>query len=682
MNRLIFFCAASLLFAQEATFKVDTKLVVVNVSVRDKSGKPITNLNKSDFEVLEDGVKQNLSVFELERLDNSLLPPAQPQLQTSRTVEERTAVGASVNTPVQIAPVRHEDKRLLVLFFDNSSLQQADLVRARDAATKFLTSQMTNSDLVSIMSYGNKFQILEDFTNDRDRLLESIRKMSLGESSDAAGDAGNDSGFAADDSEFNLFNTDQKLSAIEDATKKLAPFPEKKALIYFSAGLDATGVENQSQLRSTVNSAVRANVSIYAVDARGLTASAPAGDASVASPRGTAVFTGSQQSSQRRSFTNSQDTLVSLAEDTGGKALLDANDLTMGIKQAQEDIGSYYILAYYSTNTAEDGRYRRLQVRLTNKELQAKLDYRQGYYASKTFRNFTSADKERQLEEALALGDPVSELPIALEVDYFRVAKDRYFVPISVKIPGSVIALAKKGGKQTTQFDFIGQVTDATGRPAGGIRDYITVKLTDQDASQLEHRHIQYDAGLTLTPGTYTLKFLTRENQTGKMGTFETRFTIPDLSGSRSLRLSSVIWSSQKEPISAAVGAATNNKKTLASHPLVQNGQKLVPSITRVFRKDQTLYVYFEVYDPSADPTSKALNLAAQVDLLQGARKAFTSRAARVTALASGRPGVASFSLEIPLARIPPGQYVSQVNVIDENGRKFAFPRSSVVLLP
>jgi hypothetical protein len=282
------------------------------------------------------------------------------------------------------------------------------------------------------------------------------------------------------------------------------------------------------------------------------------------------------------------------------------------------------------------------------------------------------------------LGDPVSELPLALEVDYFRVAKDRYVVPISVKIPGSVVALAKKGGKQQTDLDFIGEVRDANGRPAGGVRDNISVKFSETDAAQLERRHLQYDAGLTLNPGQYTLRFLARENQTGKMGTFETRFTVPDLSASRNLRVSSVVWSSQKEPVSAAVGSASNDRRTLANHPLVDKGQKTIPSITRVFRKDQTLYVYFEVYDPAVDSATKTASVSAQVELLQGARKVFSSPPVRVTATATatGRPGVAPFQFQIPLARVPAGQYVSQVNVIDENGRKFAFPRSSLVLLP
>jgi VWFA-related protein len=691
MKRTFFLIAATLL-AQEAVFKVDTKLVVVNVSVKDKNGNPVTNLAKEDFEVLEDGVKQTIGVFDLEKLDGELLAPINPA-GPAPTLADRTAgaapAGASVNTPATQPSVRHDDKRLLALFFDNSSLQQGDQVRARDAAIKFLSTQMTSSDLVSIMIYSNKLQVVEDFTNNRERLLDTIRKMNLFEGNELAGDfttvaaENDDSGtFSADDSEFTLFNTDRKLSALEDAAKKLAVYPEKKALVYLSSGLDATGIENQSQLKATVNAAVRANVAFYPIDARGLTASAPGGDATQASPRGTGVFSGSQQSQQRRNFTNSQDTLVSLAADTGGKALTDSNDLSLGIQQAQRDISSYYILGYYSTNAAEDGRFRKIQVRLLNKQIQAKLDYRNGYYASKVFQKFTASDKERQLEEALALGDPVSELPLALEVDYFRVAKDRYFVPISVKIPGSLMALVKKGGKQTTDLDFIGQVRDASGKSVGGVRDNITVKLTESDAAQLEHKHLQYDAGLTLNPGQYTLRFLARENQTGKMGTFETKFTVPDLSASRSMRLSSVILSSQKEPVTAAVGSADNNKKTLANHPLVQNGQKTVPSITRVFRKDQTLYVYFEVYDPSLDTASKAASLAAQVELLQGARKLFSSPPAQVTALAANRPGVATFNFQIPLSRISAGQYIAQVNVIDETGKKFAFPRNSLVVLP
>jgi len=693
MRRLIFFLAVSTL-AQDVTFVVDTKVVVVNVTVKDKAGRPVTNLKKEDFKIFEDNVAQTIDSFDLQEMNGELLAPLS-FTSTPQTLETR----ALTNAPVPVLkqggqaardPKRYEDKRLIGLFFDLSSMQPLEQVRARDAAIRYLQSQMTRADMVSIMTFSSKFKVVADFTDDRESLITILRALATGEGSDLAGtvstgaDEGDDTGsFAADDTEFNIFNTDRKLTALEDAARKLAIFPEKKALIYFSSGVEKTGIENESQLKATVNAAVRANVSFYPVDARGLVATAPGGDASAASPRGTGILTGSSQRGLRASFNDSQETLYTLAADTGGKALFDSNDLTLGIKQAQEDIRSYYTLTYRSTNSADDGKYRRIRVQLVNAAYKDyKLDYRNGYYASKTFQKFTSADKERQLEEALTLGDPVSELPLALEVDYFRVAKDRYFVPISVKLPGSAVVLAKKSGKQSTDLDFIGQVRDANGRLIGGVRDQITVKLTDADAEKLEQRHLQYDTGLTLGPGTYNLTFLAREDQTGKMGTFETKFEVPDLNSGKAVRVSSVILSSQKEAVTAAVGAADNNRKLQANHPLVQDGQKIVPSITRVFRKDQTLYVYFEVYDPAMDPDRKTPDVFASLDLLQGARKAFTSRPVRVNQLATSRPGVAAFNFQVPMARLNPGEYISQVNVIDELGQKFAFPRTSLVVLP
>src|ERR1035438_7523315 len=107
-----------------------------------------------------------------------------------------------------------------------------------------------------------------------------------------------------------------------------------------------------------------------------------------------------------------------------------------------------------------------------------------------------------------------------------------------------------------------------------------------------------FDTGFTLPPGKYTLKFLARENETGKMGTYETKFNIPDLApASGALKISSVIWSNQRQPLSGVLAFADNRKKLLESNPLVQDGQKIVPSITHVFRRDQNIYVYLEVYD-------------------------------------------------------------------------------------
>jgi VWFA-related protein len=673
-------------------FTTNTNLVVVDLYARDKTGKIVTNLKKEDFTILEDGKPQAISIFEIQNLESELLPPI---AEAPKTLIDRTAPAPAIapKAPVKPSqgPIRYQDRRLIAFFFDFASMPATDQVRARDAAIKFLQKQMTPSDLVSILAYTASLKVVEDFTDDRERLIATIRKFQTGVASEMSSAAdtgaeseGDDTGsFVADETEFNIFNTDQKLAALESAAHKLAAYPEKKALVYISSGLPKTGVENQSQLRSTINAAVRANVSFYPIDATGLVAEAPSGNASAASPRGTGVFSGSSQRGRQDSRMDQQETLVTLAADTGGKALLDNNDLSIGIVQAQRDIKSYYIIGYYSSNDAKDGRFRRIEVKLNAKTLEAKLDYRKGYYADKVFARFNSTDKERQLQEALTLGDPVSELPIAIEIDHFRIARDRYFVPLSVKIPGSAVKLAKKGSREAVEFDFIGQVRDRAGKLVTAVRDGITVKLDESAAAQLGRRSFQYDTGVTLQPGDYTLRFLTRENLSGKMGTFETKFNVPDLNTDlRKLRVSSVVWSSQKEKLSAAVGAAERNKKEIANHPLIQDGEKLVPSVTRVFRRDQNLYVYFEVYDPTLEPSKKLPNVSAELTIYQGARKAFESNPVQATKLAANRPNVLPLEFQVPLAKLTGGVYTAQVNVVDDLGGKFAFPRSTLFVLP
>jgi hypothetical protein len=378
-------------------------------------------------------------------------------------------------------------------------------------------------------------------------------------------------------------------------------------------------------------------------------------------------------------FQGQQETLYALAADTGGKALLDQNDLSLGIKQAQHDISSYYIFGYYSSNSALDGKYRRIKVEV-GKNLSAKLDYRSGYFAGKEFRQFTSGDRERQLQEALMLEDPVTDLSMALEVNYFRQAKDRYFVPVAVRIPGSDIELARKGGAETARLDFIGEVKDAKGVQQGMVRDEITVKLKGENAGQLASRNLQYDTGFTLAPGSYSLKFLARENETGKMGTFETKFLVPDLTlDQRYLPISSVVLSYQREKLDAAVATAERDKKLIAANPLVQNGEKLVPSVTRIFRQQQDLQVYLEAYEPGAEKTQA---LTATVSFYRGKVKMFEAEPVRVTEGLNAKSKAVPVQFGVPLVKLQPGKYTCQVSVLMPAAQRFAVWRSSMVLLP
>jgi VWFA-related protein len=675
------------------TFNTTANLVIVDVTVKDKSGAAIESLTQNDFSVTEDGKPQKISVFELQKLSMEAAPPPDaPTLEDQKELPEDPKTMISVPAANAPSKVQYHDKRLMVLFFDFSNMAINDQLRAQDASLKFLDKQMTASDMVAILLFTTVVQVKTDFTADRDQLKTVIENLPIGLATDLAdvadtGDADSEdtgAAFVADETEFNIFNTDRKLAAIEDAVKKLAKLPEKKVMVYITGGISKTGVDNQAQLEASINAAVKANVAIFPIDARGLMGDPPGGAASSAASRGNGVYTGSQYNSQRAGINNSQETLVSIAADTGGKAFLDSNDLSLGIVQAQQEFRSYYILGYYTTNPALDGKYRKIQVKLTNGNTTAKIDARPGYYADKVWGKFSSADKEMKLQEALSAADPVTEIPLALEYDYFRISPTAYFVPISVKVPGSLIDLKEKRTGGDTEFDFIGNILNERKAQVGYFRDNIKVHLDAEKKETLASRSFAYDAGCTLPPGRYRLRFLVRENQSGKMGTFDTKFVIPDLAAdSMTLKTSSVIWSGQKDPLKAAVGAAEKvNQKTVDADPLIVGTDKLVPSITRVFKRSQTMYVAFDVYDAAPDPAKPASRRVFVTMSLfnQKGAKAFETSSVEATDQVATRPNATPVQLQVPLKALPPGNYVCQLSVVDEVGRKFAYPRADLVI--
>ena len=673
----------------QPTFTANSNLVIVDVTVQDKSGRPIDGLKPADFAVFEDGKPQKIAVFEFQKLSEEPEPPPKVALADQLKLPEAPKTAITAEKPGQ---VQYHDKRLMVFYLDFSSMGIPEQLRAQEAALDYAAKHITKDDLVAILLYTSQVQVLTDFTADRDVINGILKALPIGEMSELAGLAdtndtnGEDTGaaFVADETEFNIFNTDQKLAAIEQAARMLAPLPEKKALLYFSAGVNKTGIDNQAQLEATINAAVKANLAIYPIDARGLMSDPPGGDASHAASRGTGIYNGAVYNQQRATINDSQETLSTLAADTGGKAFFDSNDITAGIVQAQQQMRSYYLLGYYTSNPAQDGKYRKITVKLTN-SMSAKLEHRKGYYASKVWGKLNGQEKEQQLKEALSAGDPATDLPLALQVDYFRVAPTSYFVPVSIKIPGSVVALAAKGGASVTQFDFAGQIQDEQHAVAGNVRDNITIRLDKDNAVKAVQESFQYDAGFTLEPGRYRLKFVVRENATGKLGTFDTRFTIPDLSADTTgLKLSSIVWSSQREPLKAAVGVAEKiTAKERLANPLIVGEEKIVPNITRVFRRSQNLYVTFDVYDAQPDPAdAQTCRLKVRMSLFnRKGIKAFEVGPVDATHLAATRPGAVPVQIQVPLKDLAPGRYICQIDVIDQLGRKFAFPRTPLVVL-
>ncbi|MGC2659353.1 MAG: VWA domain-containing protein [Bryobacteraceae bacterium] len=668
-----------------ATFSANAQLVVETVVVTDKDGNPINGLTAQDFTVTENDAPQSIKVFEQQDLTRAQSPPA------SNAIEPENIKVYDRLTRTQIVPEspgnpRYKDRRLLALYFDMTAMQPPEQIRALDAAMKFVRTQMQPADLLAILRYsGGSVDVLQDFTANRNRLLSIIETLIVGEGQGLE-ESGADSStpdvgaaFGQDDGEFNIFNTDRQLSALQTAAKMLGQLNEKKSLIYFASGLRLNGIDNQAQLHATINEAIRAGVSFWPIDARGLVAEAPLGNATEGSPGGVGMYSGNAALSITTGFQRSQDTLYALAGDTGGKALLDYNDLTKGIAQAEHAISSYYIIGYYSSNTALDGKFRRIKISL--KANAAKLDYRQGYYAGKQFAKFTAADKERQLEDALLLPDPITELTIAMEIDYFQLNRAEYFVPLVVKIPGRELALAKRRGAERTLIDFMGEIKDDYGNTITNVRDKVDIKLSDATAAELAKRPVEYDTGFTVLPGKYVIKFLARDAETGRIGTFQTKFTIPNLNKElKRVPISSVVLSSQRVDLKAALFNAVKNKdRAEVTNPLVENGYKLIPSVTRVFHQDSELYIYLQAYEQDAQTRRP---LVAFVSFYRTQAMAFETPPVKVSDGLDNRLKTTPLEFSVPLSGLAPGKYDCQVTVLDPGGDKAAFWEAPVMVVP
>jgi VWFA-related protein len=685
---------------QAQTIKVTSRLIIEAVGVKDKKGNPIEGLTAKDFTITEDGVAQTIKICEHQVLTENATPlAATPAGEENIKIYNRLA-------RTQIAPeaageIRYKDHRLLALYFDMTTMPQSDQFRALEAAQKFIRTQMTTADLVAILRYdGSSVDILQDFSADRNHLLSILETMVVGEGQEGAEAANDDSSadtgaaFGQDDSEFNIFTTDRQLAALQTAAEALGRLNEKKSLIYFASGLNLNGLDNQAQLVATEQAAIRAGVSFWPIDARGLVASGPLGDATQGSQGGSAMYTGGAALAVMSRFARSQDTLFALAGDTGGKALLDNNDLDRGIVDAQHADSDYYILGYYTTNTAVNGKYRKVKVTL-NSEMAANLDFRLGYYGEKEWGKFNTADKERQLEDALMQGDPFTELTIAMEINYFQLNKADYFVPIMVKIPGSELVLAKKRGAEQATIDFVGEIKDDYGgTTVTNIRDFVPAKLSDKTAAELAKRPIEYSTGYTLMPGKYTIKVLARDDATGRIGTFQTSFVIPNLNKeTKRVAISSVVLSGQRAPMTEAIYNASKGKeqaKEAAADPLIQNGEKLIPSVTRVFSKGRSMYVFLQAYEgataastarQTATPPS-VKPLIAFVSFYQGQSKVYETQPVEVSPNPNTELKTAPLNFTVDLSQLPPGKYDCQVTVLDPTGEKGAFWQAPILLVP
>jgi VWFA-related protein len=678
--------------ANESRIQVTSELVLVNVVAHDKKGNLVRDLKKGDFTVFEDGKKQEISTFDFESVDELATAGA-----TEATVSGAAGAGTLLRSAKKAAPsLDARDRRLILLFFDFSAMDPEQIERSVEAAKKFVDTKMQPADLMAVVSLATNLRVDLDFTDDQTRLLAALTAYNSGQgqgfenrgSGSAEGAAETSGAFSADDTDFNTFSADRKLLALQSLMQALGKLPQKKSLIYFSNGISQSGVDNQSALRATTAAAVKANVSIYSLDIRGLQAFPPGGEAQSASLHGQSAYAGASVLNDLSGNATSQETLATLSSDTGGKAFFDSNDFSGVFSQVQKDSSAYYVLGFTSNNPLKDGKFRRLKVQVNRSDL--KLDFRAGYYAGRDFEHLNRADREQQLEDELDAQLPRVEVPLYAGAAYFRQDDAHYYLAVSLVIPGSQIPFVTEKEKDNATIDIIGEALGGGKLRVGQLRD--TVKLAVESTQQVRRKNVQYNMGFLLAPGSYHLKFVIRENQTGRMGSFETDVQIPDLR-KMPLKMSSVVLSSLRAPVT--------NKKN-GANPLVRDQMELVPNITHVFTPDQHLYLQYEVYDaakgknlapaaatsqngtakdaPTAKPPKDSIRVFTSIEFLQGATKIYESRPVVANEVTAPDRKAVIFQMDLPLQALKPGLYLCQVNVIDDVAGSFSFPRLPLLI--
>jgi VWFA-related protein len=672
----------------EYTFRVQSDLILVNVTVRDKNGNFVSGLKSENFTILEDNKPQKVVSFDLENVDavaNQNVAQAKALTGLAAQPANSTNTSNSANAPAPVdAANQFKDRRLIVLFFDLSAMEPDEIDRAITSAEHYVDTQMAPADMVAIVSLGSALLVNQDFTPDHELLKKQLQAFGEGsgqgfeEGTTGSTEGTPDTGqpFTADDTEYNIFNTDRRLEALRSVAEKLSHLQQKKSLIYFSSGMDRTGIENQSELRAATNAAVRANLAIYTMDLRGLQALVAGGEAQNASMRGTSAYSGQSMISSLTSNFTTQETLVTLASDTGGRAFLDSNDFSQVFKGVQQDTSTYYLLGFRSTNPARDGKYRRITVKVNVPGV--KVDYRRGYYAPADYQHSTKEDKELELQQELASELPTTDLPLYLGLAYFRLEPNKFYIPISLVVPGSEIPFVRSSDRDKATLDVIGVVLDNEKHPVNQIRD--TVKLAVDTSSEVKKKNVQYNTGISLPPGKYHLKFVVRENQTGRMGSFETDLNVPDLKSQPPgiMKMSSVVLASQVQPA----------KKGATVSPLVRDGSEIIPNVTHVFSSAQHLRLYYEVYDPGRSQASEAesaktgIHLLTNVAFFRGKSKVFESSVVELNELNARDRKAGVFQLDLPLSPLKPGFYTCQVNVVDDAAGQFLFPRLALLIRP
>ena len=695
--------------ADDDVIKVTSNLVSLDVIVKDKKGKVITDLKPEDFTVTENGVPQKIEFFD----------------STLTSSENSQPAGTIVSSPPKPKTPAGFPRNIIALVLDGQSTEVANLKHVREGMVKYIRERISDGDSVALFSISGGLQLLQTFTEDKARLISAVEKAYDGSTASKTSEARDLSqninslrdqisggvtgpiaatpgagatGSAAAQtmiaqrmleeyiqlrSVLSVQQTRPVLAALAAISEGLRSIPGKKTLIMFSQGFIAPETLDW-QVQSTIDIANRANVAIYIIDSSGLTGGAPQSGALVPiSPLG-GISAATDIEQRRRAaagesvfditrqegLNRQQDLLYRISEDTGGRFLKNTNDIAGGLERIDAEIRSRYTLAYRSTDSNFDGSFRKVKIEVQRPD--TNILTRPGYYAIPPGQTVPFSPDDKKLLANFADMQTHPTLPLSLELNSFRSREGFYVVPLSFEIPPTAVQFDRKGDKQRLQLEVLGVVrTEGEDRILSRLGGNFDVELTGRQYESILNDKIFYRQDIQLYAGNYTVDLIVRDRLSGKAVAKREKLELP--LDDANFWTTEAVLSRHAEPL----------KEALRNGDVLAEGKvQIRPSPSREFRSADNLIIFFKLYNAGlASETGKPL-VRVTVTLTKDGQPATRPLDYQLTEPATEPVPHLTFAKYIKLAALPPGKYLAVIESRDMVQHKVLTQEVGFVILP
>lgn len=672
----------------EEVVTVKSTLVNIDVTVKDKSGKYVTDLAPEDFNVYENGVRQNVSFFD---------PP---------NGGAGTASGSGAATPAR-AP-KGQARNVISIVLDGQTTEQQNLRYLREGTLKYIRERIADTDAVAVFSVAAGLRLLQPFTHDKAKLSAAVdnafnsaaasktpernaagadvggrqselESLQASESRDANADSGAAGArlqamvarralehFTELRAQLSLQQSRPVLASLAALCEAQRDVPGKKTVVLFSQGFITSSTQDW-QVQSIIDLANRANVAIYIIDAAGLRGGAPetgsyipttplAGvgalrdiEGRMNAQAGENVFDNVKHEGREREF----DILYRISGDTGGKFIKGTNDIARGLERVDDEVRSRYTIGYHSTDANFNGDFRKLKVEV--KRPGTEVSTRPGFYAIAHDNTVFFSPEDRKLLAGLDAAASSPSIPLFVGLSPFRAAGGGYVIPMSIEIPPSAVKFEQKGGKRQMQFDVLGRIRGAgEARAVSRLGGYFQIALDERQYQAMLADKLFLRQDLELAPGDYEVELIVRDRLSGKLAAKRERLSLPE--SPEEFSWSGFVLSRHVE--------AAGQPAAGAADVLTHAGAAIRPSPSREFRAADNLIIFFRLYNAAASAAGKPL-VKVTVRLLSDGKDAVKPIGYDLTETSTAPVPHLAFAKFVSLAPLRPGKYTLSVEARD-----------------